>query len=400
MESGIHTSGPYSKGERSPEIACSGTKSKEIGWRIKLDHCQWEDRDHTNVRLLTDGMKPFGLNPHATDAEMNQISCLYLNARSLIGKSDLFSTWVQHFVPDVIGITETWATVDIFDSELTLPGYDMFRHDRPVHRAGGGVILYVKSGFNAVVYELRVKFPEKVWCRIETYKNDSIHVDVCYRTPSEDIFGTGHHVTIRDLIDELGASKLHFILMGDFNHNFEHWPVVHSNDSPTPDARLFCDRLDDNFFSQHVDFPTRKRTILDLIITDELDMVSDLTDLGPLGSSDHQALLWKSVISAETSENQRTVYDYARADIQGIKQQLQRANWQEILSASSVEDNWFTFSSILRNLERDFIPLKRTRTRSQKPIWMTYKAFRAVDHKHKVYQKYKNSDHPACKEAN
>ena len=158
--------------------------------------------------------------------------------RSLVGKFDLFSTWVQHFVPDVIGITETWATVDIFDSELTLPGYDMFRHDRPVHRAGGGVILYVKSGFNAVVYELRVKFPEKVWCRIETYKNDSIHVDVCYRTPSEDIFGTGHHVTIRDLIDELGASKLHFILMGDFNYNFEHWPVVHSNDSPTPDARL------------------------------------------------------------------------------------------------------------------------------------------------------------------
>jgi len=46
---------------------------------------------------------------------MNQISCLYLNARSLIGKFDLFSTWVQHFVPDVIGITETWATVDIFD---------------------------------------------------------------------------------------------------------------------------------------------------------------------------------------------------------------------------------------------------------------------------------------------
>ena len=158
-----------------------------------------------------------------------------------------------------------------------------------------------------------------------------------------------------------------------------------------------CDRLDDNFFSQHVDFPTRKRTILDLIITDELDMVSDLTDLGPLGSSDHQALLWKSVISAVTSENQRTVYDYARADIQGIKQQLQHVNWQEILSASSVEDNWFMFSRILRNLERDFIPLKRTCTRSQKPIWMTHKALRAVDHKHKVYQKYKNSDHPACK---
>ena len=56
--------------------------------------------------------------------------------------------------------------------------------------------------------------------------------------------------------------------------------------------RQFYDCLDD-FFSQHVSFPTRKDSILDLVITDEPDMVSDLRDLGPLGTSDHHAMLWK-----------------------------------------------------------------------------------------------------------
>ena len=63
-------------------------------------------------------------------------SLTHLNARSLRGKFDLFTAWVLNYSPDVIGVTETWATDDILDSELALVGYDMFRQDRPVNRAG------------------------------------------------------------------------------------------------------------------------------------------------------------------------------------------------------------------------------------------------------------------------
>jgi len=43
----------------------------------------------------------------------------------------LFTAWVLNYSPDVIGVTETWATADILDSELALAGYDMFCQDRP-----------------------------------------------------------------------------------------------------------------------------------------------------------------------------------------------------------------------------------------------------------------------------
>ena len=51
---------------------------------------------------------------------------------------------VEDIDPHIIGITESWANIDITDVELGLTGYVMFRKDR-IGRRGGGVILYVKE---------------------------------------------------------------------------------------------------------------------------------------------------------------------------------------------------------------------------------------------------------------
>ena len=242
--------------------------------------------------------------------------------------------------------------------------------------------------------------PEQVWCQLQTSRNDLVYIGVCYRTPNNDIYGTANHEAIRNLINELSESKFHFILMDDFNYSFAHWPVVHGVDSLTMDASLLCDTLDDNFLTQHVTVPIRGQSILDLIITDEPDMVMDLTDFGPLGSSDHNALSWKSTVAVVPSNKKRMVYDYSKADVEGIKRQLRLVEWTKLFHSFPVEANWAKFSSILHKLEKDYIPLKTVCSNNRKPIWMTYKAVRAVDHKHKVYQKYKNSEHPACRKAN
>jgi len=38
------------------------------------------------------------------------MKCLYLNARSIVNKLDEFFVTVEEMNPDVIGITESWAT--------------------------------------------------------------------------------------------------------------------------------------------------------------------------------------------------------------------------------------------------------------------------------------------------
>jgi len=75
-----------------------------------------------------------------------------------------FEAWVQDSKPDIVGVTKSWSTSAVLDSELALDGYDLFRKDRPVERAGSGVLLFVKNELRATQYEFPVDFPEQAWC--------------------------------------------------------------------------------------------------------------------------------------------------------------------------------------------------------------------------------------------
>jgi len=74
----------------------------------------------------------------------------YVNACSIINKVDSLQTVIWAIQPDIIGITESWANSDIADAELMVPGYELFRKDHPWNSRGGGVLLYIKSIFQAV----------------------------------------------------------------------------------------------------------------------------------------------------------------------------------------------------------------------------------------------------------
>ena len=72
------------------------------------------------------------------------LSFMYLNARSLIKKMKLLETIVASDHPDVIAITETWASPDTPDGLYSLPGHKLYRVDRQEKR-GGGAMVYVKN---------------------------------------------------------------------------------------------------------------------------------------------------------------------------------------------------------------------------------------------------------------
>jgi len=85
---------------------------------------------------------------------------------SIIYKLDLFQITAHDADPDIIGVTESWANSEIFDSELILDGYVMFSHDRDTGIKGGGVLLYVKTDLKPTEFVPKVKFPEHAWCRL------------------------------------------------------------------------------------------------------------------------------------------------------------------------------------------------------------------------------------------
>jgi len=111
------------------------------------------------------------------------------------------------------------------------------------------------------------------------------------------------------------SSQKHFLLMCDFNYRFTSWLPLHSDHNITADSSELANCLDDNFFTQHVDFSTRNDAILDLVISDEPHMVSELTDLDVFPGSNHKALSWKLEVKSVQESIARNSFDYRKADI-------------------------------------------------------------------------------------
>jgi len=167
------------------------------------------------------------------------------------------------------------------------------------------------------------------------------------------------------MINEVGRSKKHFILMGDFNYRFIHWPPLLNHQTVTKEAADFYHCLEDNFCTQHVEFCTREDAILDLIISDEQNMVRDLVNMGPFPGSDHNALFWTLVVGTSHDTVSRNRFDYNKADIPALKTELGKVNWHELMNNLSAEDSWNVFREILEDLEYRYIPVKMLSSKRQ-----------------------------------
>ena len=282
MVKDFHSSGPDSTAEGTKKATCRRAQTTQSKRREGLDYLQRE-----------------GDKEKRTTISRDRLTCFYTNARSIVNKFQQLETYVHDLNPDIIGITESWTSSHIFDSELKIDGYDLFRQDRPIDRDGGGVLLYVRSTLHAVQFNLSAKFPEQVWCYVLDTKGHGCYIGVCYRSPTVNIYGSGNHVLLQDIVNELGATHKHFVMMGDCNYRYQSWPPDFDQPAISTEAVQFCQCMEDNFFTQPVDFCTRNDAILDLVITDEPSMVHNMTDLGPFLGSDHNALCWQLEINTK-----------------------------------------------------------------------------------------------------
>jgi len=321
----------------------------------------------------------------------SSITCLYFNARSLVQKMDYFRATVEAFSPDIIGITESWASSDISDSEISLSGYDMFRRDRPVDVRGGGVLLYVRSELNAVEFVPKSRFPEQVWCSVKSGNRSDMLIGVCYRSPNMmTLFGNDTNGTLLDLVKEVGGRQI--LWMGDFNYPDIDWNTLHAS---TTAGQCFVDCIEDEFLVQHVKEATRGKAVLDLVITSEPDMVDTVEVLDTFGSSDHSILRWSTNISMDSSESKQEIRDYLHADYDSIRQELSSVDWEQSLSGTANEC-WEFFREQLERAVQEHVPIKKVSvSKKKKAPWLTYRAVKMIKKKHKIYSKYKDKKHPA-----
>jgi hypothetical protein len=229
---------------------------------------------------------------------------------------------------------------------------------------GRGILLYTNNIFGASEVEMDTTFEENLFVNIKLNNNDKLLIGIIYRSPSNK--NMEHHNQIRKLIQE--ASNKHFshiLIMGDFNYPNIDWENCNSNGDSTESIEYkFIENLQDSFLFQHIKKPTRWRGtntphILDLIITNEEPMISDLECTSPLGKSDHCVLSFNYNCYINIMANPRKQRSYDKGNYPDFMNELEQKDWSSILSEREVIDaNWKKFVDILRSLQDKYIPKK------------------------------------------
>ena len=290
---------------------------------------------------------------------------------------------VQDVKPEIVGITETWAHSAIADAELALEGYRMYREDRlDTHNGrGGGVILYVADYLSSTIRgDLgEVKKGISVWCDIYQGENSAncTTVGVIYRSPNGDM---DENNLVCKLIEK--AANGHVVIMGDFNYPDIDWNLLSAGNV----GRKFLNQVQDSFLFQHVDFPTRENNILDLVLSSEEGMISNLARNGKLGASDHDILDFNLCTKVTIKHNPKVRPNFHKANWDQIINELEIVDWDNLFKDKGVEEIWDIFKTNLLEICGRNVPNSKQRQR-KRPPWINQEIIKKSRKKRKLYNK-------------
>jgi hypothetical protein len=274
--------------------------------------------------------------------------------------------------PDVIAVTETWLHSEILNSELNLPGYQIFRQDRRTSRKGGGLILYINNNLAAMrVNQLPDEFPELeiITVKIKIPNSPNLTLAVIYRSPTQ------QSTTDDLLLSELKniCKQKESIIIGDFNAPSIDWSMNYTNNEVGFDRKLLNFALD-NFLYQNVKDNTRFRDgqtphCLDLIFTNDEESIQLVNISPPLGLSDHSVLQWRYKIFPDLISEPRYKRSVWKADLQGMSSYLDTVPWEENLT-DDLEQAWCYFKNVVSHIFNNYCPSVPIYSRNR-PSWLT-----------------------------
>ena len=193
-----------------------------------------------------------------------------------------------------------------------------------------GVAIYVADKF--VVSE--VSFPDCslsdcICVLLRLHGHDLLFIGCVYRSPSSPLQLSTEHIC--QLLQK-ASTYSHLFFCGDFNYPSIDWSngsVVSSSSQP---IQLFLDTLNDLFLYQHVTKPSRYQAgssphVLDLVFTNEEDMVQDIAYHPELGLSDHVCICFTVVCYSNYAPSNEPRFNLHRANYDGMRESLSAVDW-------------------------------------------------------------------------
>ena len=312
---------------------------------------------------------------------------MYTNARSIVNKIDELRIYAKSVNPDVIAITESWTNCNISNHYLQLPNYSIVaRHDRndTANGRGGGILIYVKDTIKAVETSPPGIFNQFACIQLNNVGSNPLSMYVIYRSPNSSSENNDN------LLEVLKLAKNPTIIVGDFNYPALDW----ENLSGPSEGQKFIDLSLDQFWYQHVTFPThRSGNILDLLFA-EPGLISEVQNDGQLGNSDHCLILFETNNFWAKNEQSQARYDYKRANWQQLRNLFKDCPWPNVLDGD-INTAWLNFKRTYISVVNQCVPLLKFRGKTNPP-WISKKLVSQIKQKRLLWRRYKVDGSSSC----
>ena len=330
------------------------------------------------------------------------LKCLYSNVDQLLNKIDDLESMISEDAPDIMLFTEVIPKAQrnaINESQINIPGYDLYTNfDFTEENLGAsgkrGVAVYVKVDIKSEKIVLSNDYDDQMWVEIRLRGEDKLLCGCIYRSPSKDKEKTiGTTSKVCQILNEAVQRKnTHVLICGDFNYPEIKWENEYVLEQ-TPVIGPFISTVQSLHLHQHIIRPTRYRygqepSLLDLVFTNEEEMLTNLIHNPAVGESDHECLRFD--LDCYKKELKKTMLpNYYKGDYAAIRNRLKDVDWLANLDGNFQSD----YSNFLKKLETSItgcIPCRKN-DKKRKSIFFTREAIRLRDLKCKLWRRYLNT---------
>ena len=261
-------------------------------------------------------------------------------------------------LPTLFVCTESWLKDVHQDNLLSIPGYNILRHDRPI-RIGGGVALWLSNNIKFKELKSTLAKPTCIECIWTFFSSISILSLCIYIPPSvSSADATDIHNYIVLSCDYFSSTlKNHRVLLcGDFNQ-------FNTDD--------ICSALG---LSNIVLSPTCGGSCLDKILISECLIASTTCSVGPpISNSDHNSV--SATVNCKYSDSfivANKVFDMRRRFVDPFISSINSLDFNNILNTdSSIDSKFKAFQDSIISCFKRFIPCTLVPTSVRDKPWIT-----------------------------
>ena len=298
------------------------------------------------------------------DGKCRSLSMCHVNIRSLSRSKLLAVQTSLADLYDIITISESHLHQGIGNDVFTIPGFhEILRKDRDGN--GGGVAMYIRDN---IAYKRHYEFEsavvEALWVSVQTIQG-KVLLCCCYRPPNRTDFWDDFD-TIIDLVKQSNTYQYMFIL-GDLNADL-------STTSGNKLKRLCLDHNLQYMINEPTRIPSSSQTILDQILTNAPNFMSDISVSPPVSTNDHCTISARANFKIHKKEPfYRHIWLFKNADFNHFRQALMEADFSIIFEQDNIDDICQAWSDKFLDIANKHIPNRKILVRPNDSPWYSSK---------------------------